>query len=94
MTPGPTFRWAPILLLALTGTLGCKAIGPYWKERVRDLGDCVQGRLAFGLGLYAEAEATSAIHPSLGFVDLTLSPRYSLQWDPRPHRSASPLAGC
>ena len=48
-----------------------------------DLSQCVRGRVALGIGLYAELEATELMHPAVGFVDMTLVPRASLGWDPR-----------
>lgn len=71
----------PGLLLALTLS-GCSSAS-YFPARAKDLGDCFQARAAFGLGLYAEVEATSLLHPSVGFADTTLAPRFSVEWDPR-----------
>ncbi len=80
-------RWVLLALAGLTLMSGCRAMGQYFRARGRDLADCGRARLAFGLGLYAEAELTSLVQPSVGFLDATLSPRYSLQWDPRSVKS-------
>lgn len=48
------------------------------------MGDSVRFNLGFGAGLYVEAEATSLVHPSVGFADVSLRPRYALEWEPRP----------
>ena len=69
-----------ITLLLLLPLAGCS----YLEERGRDLSQCARGRVAFGVGLYAELEATELMHPAVGFMDMTLVPRASLGWDPRP----------
>ncbi len=76
-----------LVALAMLLASGCAGTARYLLERGRDLGDCVRGRAAFGLGLYAEAEVTSLLQPAIGLIDLTLAPRYSLEWDPRGRQS-------
>lgn len=72
------------LLLALGALPGCAALGDWATARGRDLGDCVRGSVGLGAGLYVEAQATSALHPSVGFGDFSLAPKQQLGWDPRP----------
>lgn len=71
-------------LLALFLLPGCAGFGEWSRARGRDLGDCVRGSVGFGVGLYAEAQATSLLHPSVGFGDVSLTPKQTLRWDPRP----------
>lgn len=66
--------------IALT-LCGCQS-GGYWAQRGADLGDVFRVRLALAVGLYAEVEATPLVHASAGFLDATLAPRGSLEWDP------------
>ncbi|MFQ5653698.1 MAG: hypothetical protein ACE5GW_03080 [Planctomycetota bacterium] len=75
-----------LLLLALSSLSGCAGGRSYLKARGRDLGDCGRGRLALGVGRYAEAEATALLQPAVGLIDASLAPRYSIGWDPRPGR--------
>ncbi|MEM7262787.1 MAG: hypothetical protein AAF488_12410 [Planctomycetota bacterium] len=63
-----------ILVALLLG--GCTTARHEWTEPFR-------GGLALSLGLYAEVEATSALHPAVGFLDASLSPRYAVLHDPR-----------
>jgi len=68
------------LLLALVlPTSGCA----YLETRRSDFADAFRARAAVGVGLYAEVEATSALRPCVGFVDLTLAPKLSVEHDPR-----------
>lgn len=75
------FAIAALLIAGATTSSGC---ANYWKARAHDFGDCFRLGAGFGLGLYAEAEATSLVQPAVGFADVNLKPRYSLDWDPRP----------
>lgn len=83
----PGHRRARRLVLAALlagGALASTGCASYWKARAHDVGDCFRLGAGFGLGLYAEAEATSLVQPAVGFADVNLKPRYSLDWDPRP----------
>jgi hypothetical protein len=71
-------------LLALAALTGCAGFGDWTRARGRDLGDCVRASVGLGVGLYAEVQATSVLHPSVGFGDVSLAPRKTLGWDPRP----------
>ena len=76
-----------LALSALLAATGCAhSAGQYVIARSNDLSDCVRFQTGVGAGLYAEVEASSALHPSLGFVDATLQPEYTFGWDPRPGR--------
>ena len=77
----PRFLAALLLLAALPG---CASIGSWARARGRDLGDCGRISLSLGAGLHAEVQATSFLHPSAGFGDVSLAPRRTLGWDPRP----------
>jgi hypothetical protein len=44
----------------------------------------VRGSVGLGAGLYAEVQATSALHPSVGFGDASLAPKRTIGHDPRP----------
>ncbi len=70
-------------LLLCLGLTGCQS---YWRDRGRDLSQVAHLRLGVSLGLYAEAEATSLLRPSIGLIDASLFPRYSVGWDSRPRR--------
>jgi hypothetical protein len=72
------------LLLALLLLSGCAGPGSFLEERSRDLGESVRASAGLGLGLYAEAQATSLLHPSVGLGDLSLTPKRTIGWDPRP----------
>jgi hypothetical protein len=71
-------------LLALAALTGCAGAGNWARARGRDLGDCVRASVGLGVGLYAEVQATSVLHPSVGFGDVSLAPRKTVGWDPRP----------
>lgn len=73
---------AALLLFLLLTTVGCQGLGTYTSHLASDFGDCVRARAAAATGLYAEVEVTAGLHPSVGFADVTLAPRYSLEWDP------------
>jgi hypothetical protein len=81
------FRWVAICAAVLLS--GCSAID--LRSRGADLGDALRLRLGAGIGLYGEIEATSWIHPAIGFADASLTPRYTLGWDPRPGQPAGML---
>ena len=57
----------------------------------RDLADCVQAEVGLGLGIYLEAEVTDWVHPSVGVFDLSMKPRQSIGWDPRPGQPVGQL---
>lgn len=79
-------RGALVLVAAamLAALPGCSSLGSWALARGRDLGDCARASVSLGAGLHAEVQATSFIHPSAGFGDVSLVPRRSLGWDPRP----------
>ncbi len=78
--------WMPVLvaLVASTGCVG--SAGQYVVARSNDISDCLRFQLGVGAGIYAEVEASSVLHPSVGFVDASLQPEYTIGWDPRPGR--------
>jgi len=61
------------------------------RNRGQDLSESLRCRVGAGVGLYAEAQITSWIHPAIGFADANLSPRYTIGWDPRPGQPAGTL---
>ena len=61
------------------------------RSRGQDLSESLRCRVGAGVGLYAEAQITSWIHPAIGFADANLSPRYTIGWDPRPGQPAGTL---
>lgn len=81
MRPSPTLLG---LFMALVVLPGCAGVGTWTRARGRDLGDCVRASVGLGVGLYVEAQATSALYPSVGFGDVSLAPKRTLGWDPRP----------
>ena len=72
--------------LGILGFLCCGGCADYWAARGRDLTDCARAGVALGVGLLAEVEATSFVHPTVGLLDITFEPRFALRWDPRPSR--------
>lgn len=69
-----------VLLSCCIGlTTGCTFV----ENRGRDFAQVVRARLAFGVGLYVEAEASSALRPAIGLADATLAPKLSIEHDPR-----------
>lgn len=81
-------RSAALRLAALAALIalvpGCAGFGSWARARGRDLGDCARASVSLGAGLHAEAQATSFLHPSAGFGDVSLAPKNTLGWDPRP----------
>ena len=73
-------------LLGIIGFLWCGGCADYWAARGRDLTDCARAGVALGVGLLAEVEATSFVHPTVGLLDVTFEPRLAFTWDPRPSR--------
>lgn len=50
--------WLAALMLAAAGSAGCQtAVGHYFAERARDLGDCFEARASLGLGIGVSARA-------------------------------------
>jgi hypothetical protein len=74
-----------LLLVASFVTSGCSA------PMQRDLADCVHAEAGLGLGIYLEAQATDWLHPAIGAADLSLKPRQSVGWDPRPGQPVGQL---
>jgi len=73
-----------LALISLFTLCGCAGFGDWARERGRDFGECWRGTLGLGAGLYAEAQVTSLLYPSVGFGDTTLTPQRAISWDPRP----------
>ncbi len=74
-----------ILLGAILLISGCSA------PLKRDLADCVHAEAGLGLGIYLEAQVTDWVHPAIGVADLSLKPRQSFGWDPRPGQPVGQL---
>ena len=72
-----------VLLMPLLLSACATPVGEYFADRWHDLADCVRLRGSLGVGLYVEADATSAIEPSIGTLDMTIVPHASIGWDPR-----------
>ncbi len=92
MKPGMAMANGSRWVAFICGTLllsGCSGLD--LRSRGADLGDALRLRLGAGIGLYGEVEATSWIHPAIGFADASLTPRYTLGWDPRPGQPAGML---
>ena len=76
-----------LIVVALTTLTGCASgsldrLGPYIQARSDDLSDVVRFRIAPGqVGLYADAEVTSALAPAVGFGDVAVFPHWALGWD-------------
>ncbi|MEM7164467.1 MAG: hypothetical protein AAF581_03330 [Planctomycetota bacterium] len=72
----------PYLACALIALSGCQGLSNYTSRISSDFGQCFRGRVAAAAGLYVEAEITTHLQPAVGFADVALMPRYSLEWDP------------
>ena len=86
-----------LIVVALTTLTGCASgsldrLGPYIQARSDDLSDVVRFRIAPGqVGLYADAEVTSALAPAVGFGDVAVFPHWALGWDPYDSTQVGPL---
>ena len=87
----PAQKKSLLLIIVSIGLtlIGCS--GQQIKDRSEQLGQGLRFQIGAGIGLYGEVQATSWIHPAIGFADANLSPRYTIGWDPRPQQPAGTL---